>query len=377
MAPRRKLRVSPEERAKRAIERMSAGTISGRIESASPARRLPNLKATQTASGCPCPINIRTCTPSGGASYDAEILADSPVLYLPMNELSGTTAYDLTGNGHDGTYNDNGTGLPTLGEDGPITSDPANNYAPGFGGNDVSVPDHSALDITGDISLGIWCYPTLGFPGENDMIFKNNAFGTSNYDWFLNAAVGNAKFGQDTGSGRQTVAASAGVANVTWTFLFLVKSGTTVTHYLNAATNGSGTISNIGVTTNASHLRIARNEENTHTFYGRLARAVVYNTAISGARISAYYAAATAPPVTQCALAVDDDVLLIDAAGTIALPPTATAQQHIYYVKNIAATGDVILDPAGGERIDDAGSLTLGPLDSAAIVSDGTEWWVL
>lgn len=37
--PPRKLRLTPEERALRAITRMSAGTVAGRVESASPARR--------------------------------------------------------------------------------------------------------------------------------------------------------------------------------------------------------------------------------------------------------------------------------------------------------------------------------------------------
>jgi len=51
--PPRKLRRTPEERSLRAIARMSAGTISGYIESASPSRRIPDPKITQL-------------TPSGG-----------------------------------------------------------------------------------------------------------------------------------------------------------------------------------------------------------------------------------------------------------------------------------------------------------------------
>jgi len=39
-----------------------------------------------------------------GASYEDEVLADSPLLYLRLGESSGTTATDSSGNGYDGTY---------------------------------------------------------------------------------------------------------------------------------------------------------------------------------------------------------------------------------------------------------------------------------
>ncbi|MGC9237973.1 MAG: hypothetical protein ACP5GF_13975, partial [Thiomonas sp.] len=37
-------------------------------------------------------------------NYAAVVLADKPVAYWPLNETSGTTAYDLSGNGNDATY---------------------------------------------------------------------------------------------------------------------------------------------------------------------------------------------------------------------------------------------------------------------------------
>lgn len=43
--------------------------------------------------------------------FEAVILSDHPILYLPMDEVSGTTAADATGHGHDGTI----VGAPTLG----------------------------------------------------------------------------------------------------------------------------------------------------------------------------------------------------------------------------------------------------------------------
>lgn len=48
--------------------------------------------------------------PDGGAAYVAEILADSPIAYYPLEETSGTTARDVIG-GRDGTW----TGTVSLG----------------------------------------------------------------------------------------------------------------------------------------------------------------------------------------------------------------------------------------------------------------------
>ena len=50
-----------------------------------------------------------------GVLYDTEILADSPVGYWKLNETSGTTAYDSSGNGNNGTLH----GGITLNQPGP------------------------------------------------------------------------------------------------------------------------------------------------------------------------------------------------------------------------------------------------------------------
>ena len=38
------------------------------------------------------------------AAYSAEVLADSPVVYLHLDESSGTLAADASGNGNTGTF---------------------------------------------------------------------------------------------------------------------------------------------------------------------------------------------------------------------------------------------------------------------------------
>jgi hypothetical protein len=48
-------------------------------------------------------------------TYMQTVLADSPTLYWQLNETSGTTAHDSSGNGYNGTYN----GSIVLGKTGP------------------------------------------------------------------------------------------------------------------------------------------------------------------------------------------------------------------------------------------------------------------
>lgn len=67
------------------------------------------------------------------------ILADSPYWYLPLDETSGTTAFDASGNGRHGTYMGNTLPLWDAGR-GP-DCEAATNRSIGFGGNDaVSSP---------------------------------------------------------------------------------------------------------------------------------------------------------------------------------------------------------------------------------------------
>jgi hypothetical protein len=83
------------------------------------------------------------------ASYNARILARSPVVYYPGQETSGTTADDTGTNNLDGTY----TGTYTLNQSGPHTGVVAVNYA---GTGYMARADTAALRITGAHTLSAW-----------------------------------------------------------------------------------------------------------------------------------------------------------------------------------------------------------------------------
>ncbi len=47
---------------------------------------------------------VAAAGPTGDSPYANAVLADGPLVYLPLNETSGTTAVDISGNGRDATY---------------------------------------------------------------------------------------------------------------------------------------------------------------------------------------------------------------------------------------------------------------------------------
>lgn len=77
-----------------------------------------------------------------------------------------------------------------------------------------------------------------------------------------------------------------------------------------------------------------------------------------------------------------DDVILMDAqlaARTVTLPPAATADGKIFYIKKVDSSGNaVIIDADGLETIDGALTVTtVVQYESFTITSDGSSWWIL
>jgi len=108
------------------------------------------------------PTVLTVVTPS---AYQSALISYSPIGYWPLNETSGTVAYDLAG-GDNGTYQGN----VILGVAGPTNSafGTAQNFGVGFDGTSayVDIPEGS-LNITGAITTMIWIYDpyTSGFDG--------------------------------------------------------------------------------------------------------------------------------------------------------------------------------------------------------------------
>ena len=93
-------------------------------------------------------------SPAPPTRYEEAVLADKPVLYLPLTETSGTTAFDHSGNGLDGTY----TNGVSHGEPGPLLSE-AN--AAAFGAGQVALQSGDQLPSSSTArTLEFWVHNT-------------------------------------------------------------------------------------------------------------------------------------------------------------------------------------------------------------------------
>ncbi|MGC9238014.1 MAG: hypothetical protein ACP5GF_14190, partial [Thiomonas sp.] len=87
----------------------------------------------------------------GIATYADIVLSDSPVAYWPLNETSGTTAHDLSGNGLNGTIE---SGV-TIGESQGIPRAPGSFLFNGSSGY-IDVPASSLLCPLSEGTVEAW-----------------------------------------------------------------------------------------------------------------------------------------------------------------------------------------------------------------------------
>ena len=66
-----------------------------------------------------------------------------------------------------------------------------------------------------------------------------------------------------------------------------------------------------------------------------------------------------------------------DGLGTVSLPTAVSATNGWFVNFCNAGAGDLVIDPAGSEQINGASTLTLQPGDSAAVVTNGTNWYTI
>jgi hypothetical protein len=220
------------------------------------------------------------------ASYQQTVLADNPVLYQRLNETVGTTATDITGNGHTGTY----TGVWTLGvaAGGAGLGTAASSI--GGTGNFIDTPANAALDITGDVTLEAWINTTASGGAQYIMSKGQTDASHGSYGVFI-------------ASSNKLTFACTEVANVvvggsllslnTWYHVVCTRSANTWTIYLNGVSDGT-TSSAQAVSATARNYRVSGVVEQGGTFFpfaGAVDEIALYNTGLSAAQVAAHYAA--------------------------------------------------------------------------------------
>lgn len=216
--------------------------------------------------------------------YETTITAfSSLVSYWPLDG-----SLDATGNALDlkSGYGGVKSGGITLGGVSPgalttYSSQPATNYT---GGNYLAVADTAALRITGDLTILAWVKPT-DRANYYEILTKTGDGLARPYEYRLEQTSGKATL-LNTAAGQldATTAPSTGA----WSMVAVTRSGTTITHYLNGSSNGSGTLAT--GTDNGTPVNIGA-RVGVINWKGALAHVAILNAALTGTDISNIYAA--------------------------------------------------------------------------------------
>lgn len=214
-------------------------------------------------------------------SYQSEVLADSPILYLPLSETTGTTCANLGSLGSNATAN-GGTGSRNATS---LTAITPGVSIVGSGGGRISHPDNAALDITADVTYECWAKFT-NFTTYHCLISKQVGGYSFRVEQTTRKLQTLASF---TGGGGTSTTAIPNDTN--WHHLAFTRSGNTYTWYIDGAAAGTATSSQT-ISANAHPLFIGcdgNGGSQTEPLNGAIDEPAVYNTALSAARILAHY----------------------------------------------------------------------------------------
>lgn len=196
-------------------------------------------------------------------------------------DLSGTTAYDRSGQGNNGTLT-NGP-IPTQGKVGQALS---------FDGTDdyISLGNPAALQLTGDMTLSAWINPVLLDSNHNhNVIVSGRSIEQDQaYDLTVNSTSVGSVFRTDTGWQTQLVQAGTSIPTGSWTHVSIVRSGTNIAYYVNGVSIGS--IAFTGTPIIGSGYLIGKGfYGGSHYFNGKVDEVRIYNRALSAGEVTALY----------------------------------------------------------------------------------------
>ena len=167
-----------------------------------------------------------------------------------------------------------------------------NGRAMSFDGVDdfIDVPDAQSIDFTGDMTISMWVQPR-GTQKSNADIISKHSNGGYMIEQNLNSTNQYYFAWDTTGAGAYTgqAALTTLAANV-WQHFVVVKSGATITHYLNGVQTAQATGSSATISVNAQPLRIGNWASTSgRQWNGLLDDLKMYNLALSADQVKVEY----------------------------------------------------------------------------------------
>lgn len=237
-------------------------------------------------------------------SYSSEVLADSPAIYLRLDNTSGTTATDASGNGRHGTY----IGQYVLAQTGLVNSDPSSTSvlvsdSSGTSGK-VTVPVVT-IAMVWTIEMIIHPVAGTGVPGNQCLFLARSGSDLNNAIWLvydsgseLILLFGRDSSGADIASNAYALNISAGATY----HVAGVLDGSAFSLYINGVQVYSGTpaTGTVNITTSADGAyAIGAPFPGTYMlqYGGYIDEVAIYSGSyLSSARVAAHYAAMQASP---------------------------------------------------------------------------------
>ncbi len=260
------------------------------------------------------------------ADYSSTVLSQNPAAYYHLNETVQPATYHPTNSGSlgasaDGTYN----GLPSVNQPGPF----AGSVSVGLNGTSQSITTPWVAGLnTRPFSFEIWANPGL-YP-EFAYLASSVQTSSPRSGWYLaqdngsTFGLGNAyvvrMFYQNGTTPAITLSAPITTAGV-WTHIVLTFDGTTATLYTNGVVASSGVPAGYVPNVNAP-FSVGERSDIAFNWPGNVAEVAMYPGALSQARVTAHYTAATSAPGTYASTVMADSPLLYDRYQA---PPTPVA----------------------------------------------------
>lgn len=197
----------------------------------------PDDASAQTLESATVGVYLVDRVPTRSVFYVDVVLADGPAGYWRLDEGSGTTAADSSGNGHDGTY----IGTPTLSEPG-VMDDGSGSTSVELNGSSqwVTVPEASVEGLT-DITVEAWinvdAATRYGIFNVNDAGAADS--GRNRWGFWVTAA-GNLEYSDDA-SNNTTSTGTIQVGERQHVAFTRTAAGDLV-FYINGAAAGTGTV---------------------------------------------------------------------------------------------------------------------------------------
>ena len=278
--------------------------------------------------------------------------SNSPVAYYSFDETLGFIAYDVSGNGHDGTANSD----CILGVPGKYAR------AVQIEGNGVTVGNASDLNPA-NITLAAWIYSTEQSThhyifGKGQYIAGGYYGERRQYDMCINYPSCKLEAGASNGSQRFTAFSSQTVPLNQWTHVAMTYDGIQVQCYINGLPDGTPVPATGSIAPRYEDVHIGYAEDILYRFQGMIDEARIYGYALSSVEISQLYSlifpTPTSPPtptITPTPTATPTETPTVTPTETATETPIATPTETPTETPTITPTpGTPTRTPTPGTR---------------------------